>query len=123
MKQSTKKILYWSPRILCILFALFTSIFAFDVFEGQHPFGEILLALFMHLIPTFFIIFILILAWRWEWIGGIAFILLSISYVVWVWGRFPLLVYIVICGPMLIISILFFISWNLRKDIKTKHFA
>jgi len=34
--KTTTKILYWSPRILCILAILFISIFALDAFEPGH---------------------------------------------------------------------------------------
>lgn len=120
MKQSTKKILFWSPRIICILFALFISLFAFDVFDGNHPLSEMLLAFLIHLIPTFLIILILVISWKWEWTGGITFILLSIAYVVWAWGRFPFSVYLIICGPMLFISILFFMNWKFRSELREK---
>ena len=123
MKQSTKNLLFWSPRVLGILFTLFTSIFALDVLNGQNSFWENLLALIYHLIPSTFIVLIaLVLAWKWEWIGGIAFIFLPILYVVWVWGRTPFWIFqaLIICTPLLIISILFFINWKFRAEIRTK---
>ena len=35
MKTTPKRLLFWTPRILCLLFAGFISLFALDVFEGQ----------------------------------------------------------------------------------------
>src|ERR1035441_3495384 len=52
MKTSTKRFLFWTPRIICILFACFVSIFALDVFQENHGFWNTLLALLIHLIPT-----------------------------------------------------------------------
>ncbi|RPH91931.1 MAG: hypothetical protein EHM72_18180, partial [Calditrichaeota bacterium] len=75
-----RKLLYWSPRVLCIVFAAFTALFAMDVFDGSRGFLETLLALFMHLIPTFALIAVLVVSWRWEWIGGVVFILLAVLY-------------------------------------------
>ncbi len=57
------KILYWTPRVLGILFAVFISIFALDVF-GEYGFPEVLVALFMHLIPTFLVVGVLLIAWK-----------------------------------------------------------
>ena len=120
MNKSINKILFWSPRILCILFALFTTIFAFDVFGEGNGFWKTLLALVMHLIPTGVIVLALIISWRWEWIGGIIFIALPIFYVYWAWGRFPVSVYFIMCAPMVMISILFFINWKIKTDLQKK---
>jgi len=66
-----KKILYWLPRILAILFIIFISLFALDVFsEKNWP-----LALLMHLIPSFILTILTIIAWKNELAGGIFFIL------------------------------------------------
>ena len=109
-------LLLWAPRILCILFAIFISLFAFDVFDQGTGFWKTLLALLIHLIPTFFIIIILILSWKRSWIGGISFILLGIAYIFWSsqTGRGSQIIYIL----LFLVGILFLTSWFLRKDIK-----
>jgi len=106
-----KRTLFWSPRILGILFALFTSIFALDVFGEHSGIWNILVALIMHLIPTFIIVIVLIISWRWEWIGAIIFTILSLFYIVWTWGQFPLVTYVLIAGPLLLIGVLFLMNW------------
>lgn len=118
MNKTTKQLLFWSPRVICILFALFTTIFAFDVFGEGYGFWKTLLALTMHLIPTGIIVVALIISWRWEWIGGVIFITLAIVYVFFGWGRFPLSVYFVMCGPMVLMSILFFINWKYKAELR-----
>ncbi len=120
MNKPSKQILFWSPRVLSILFAIFISIFALDVFSEGYDFWRTLLAFAIHLIPTAIIILFLIIAWRWEWIGGVVFLILAVLYVVFVWGRFPLFVYFAIAGPMAIISVLFFVNWKHRTEIQTK---
>jgi len=66
-----KAFLYWSPRILAILFILFMSVFALDTLgEPQWYIG-----LFMHLIPSFILTFITVIAWKQERIGGILFLI------------------------------------------------
>jgi len=66
MTEVSKKVLYWAPRVSCIAFALFLSLFAMDVFGEGLGFWRTLFALFMHLIPTFVVLLILALAWRWN---------------------------------------------------------
>ena len=109
-------ILLWAPRILCILFAIFISFFAFDVFDQGTGFWKILLALLIHLIPTFLIIIILILSWKRTWIGGISYILIGVAYIIWSsqTDRGSQIIYI----PLLLVGILFLTSWFLRKKIK-----
>jgi len=109
-------ILLWAPRILCILFAIFISFFAFDVFDQGTGFWKTLLALLIHLIPTFLIIFILILSWKRTWIGGISYILIGVAYIIWSsqTDRGSQIIYI----PLLLVGILFLTSWFLRKKIK-----
>ena len=82
MTNGRKKLLFWTPRIICIVFALFTSVFAFDVFSEGRGFWETILALVMHLVPTAVILLVLAISWRWEWIGGLLFIALGGFYVV-----------------------------------------
>lgn len=81
-----KTFLYWTPRVLTILFAAFISIFSFDVFDAGYTFGETLVALFMHLIPTILLVTLLVIAWRWERAGGWLFLGLALLFMVWFWG-------------------------------------
>lgn len=120
MTTSTKKFVFWTPRILCILFALFISLFALDVFGAGYSFWQTLLALFMHLVPTFVILIVLAFSWRREWIGGILFIAFGIYYIVAAWGKFVLSVYFLISGPLFLIGILFLINWFYKAEIKTR---
>jgi hypothetical protein len=65
-----KKIIYWLPRILAILFIVFFSVFALDVFQEKQWY----LALLMHLIPSFILVILTIIAWKHERIGGFLFL-------------------------------------------------
>ncbi len=116
--STPKKLLYWAPRTLCIVFIIFTSLFAFDVFEESKSIWETILALFMHLIPTFILIIVLVVTWRREWIGGILFILLGLLYIIWAWGRFNISVYFLMAGPLIIIGILFLLNWKYRANLR-----
>lgn len=65
-----KRFLYWLPRVLSILFIVFISLFALDVFGEPRWF----LALITHLIPSFVLIILTAIAWKNERLGGILFI-------------------------------------------------
>jgi hypothetical protein len=112
--QRVRRLLYWLPRVLGILFAVFLSLFAFDVFGEGYSFWETVWALLMHLVPTAIVVLILVLAWRWEWIGGVLFPLLGVLYIVVFWDESDWLSYLTLSGPLLLIGGLFWINWRLR---------
>jgi hypothetical protein len=118
MSKPVKRLLFWTPRILCILFAAFVSIFALDVFGAGAGFWRTLLAFTMHMIPTGILILVLAVSWRWEWIGGIIFPALGVCYIAWAWGRFHWSVYLVISGPLLVVGALFLIGWFYRAQLR-----
>jgi chromate transport protein ChrA len=108
----------WAARILSVVFALFMSIFAMDVFSENTSFGNMLLALCIHLIPTFIILLILLFSWRWEWIGATAYLLLGILYIFFANKKMDWTAYVLISGPLFVLGILFLIAW--RQKIKKK---
>jgi hypothetical protein len=122
MNQTSKKLLLWSPRVLCIMFAVFISMFAMDVFGESHGFLETLAGLLIHLIPTFVIALVLVLSWRWEWVGAIVYIGLGIFYIVQV-GFVRLTWIFAISGPLFLIGILFLISWLNHDKLRVKDIA
>jgi hypothetical protein len=121
MERPAKRLLYWTPRVLCILFAAFISIFAADVFGEGRGFWQTALALLMHLIPTFVIVAVLIVSWRREWIGGILFILLGVLYIVWAWNK-PFGIwstFLMIAGPPVLVGALFLLNWRYRAELRS----
>ena len=116
-----KRLLFWTLRILCILFAVFVSLFALDVFGEGYGFWKTLLALLMHLIPTGIMLIVLAISWRWEWVGGIVFNILGVLYLVMFWGRSPWSVYLVISGPLFLIGVLFWLNWRCRRELRTSN--
>ena len=83
MKTSTK-VLYWTPRILCILAILFISLFALDSFSSERSFWQNVAAFLMHLIPSFALLAVLIVAWKWEKVGGIILTIIGLAWCVFV---------------------------------------
>jgi len=94
-----KLFLYWLPRILAIIYIVFFSIFALDVFnQPQWP-----LALFMHLIPSFILTFITLIAWKQEKTGGFLFLASGIIMIIFFHS-------VTIAVPAFIIGLLFFLK-------------
>lgn len=70
-------------------------------------FWETLLALFMHLIPTFILVAVIAIAWRWERVGAALFLALALIYLSMTDGRM-----LTIPIPLIIVSLLFLVSWR-----------
>jgi hypothetical protein len=118
MNKPLKRVVFWTPRILCVVFALFISVFALDVFGEGYGFWETILALFMHLIPTAIILIVLALAWHWEWIGAILFAALGVAYLIMAWGQFGWPTYVFIAGPLFTLGALFLVNWLYRAQLR-----
>lgn len=69
-----KKILFWTPRILSVLFIAFISMFALDVFSEP----QWVQALLIHLIPSFILIILTVVAWKKAYLGGILYIIFGL---------------------------------------------
>jgi len=110
MEKTLKRWLFWTPRILSILFAVFVSLFALDVFSEGYGFWRTILALLIHLIPTWIILVLLVISWRWEWVGGILFIALGVLSIVKFCGQSNLVTYLIMIGPLFLIGVLFLVD-------------
>jgi hypothetical protein len=120
MNKLLKQILFWTPRVAGILFILFLSLFALDIFEMELGFWGTILGLFMHLIPSILLAITLALAWKWEWVGTLAFWGWAIWYVFAARG-FHWSVYVLIAGIPALIGTLFLAGWFWRKADTTEH--
>jgi hypothetical protein len=66
-------------RILCILAILFISIFALDAFSPGLSLWRQIAGFLMHMIPSFVLIIVLIIAWKHELTGGILLVLIGLA--------------------------------------------
>lgn len=118
------KILYWLPRILCILAILFISMFALDSFQPELSIWQQIGAFIMHLIPSFILTALLLIAWKWEYIGGIIFTIIGLvlSPLVFkhnydmnhsVWMSLGIILTITI--PFALVGVLFMVSHFYKK--------
>jgi len=110
------KLLYWIPRILGILAILFMMMFSLDCFGAGGV--ETLKCLAMHNIPALIILLVLVIAWKWELIGGILFIVASIAGSIYFKGFSTNPGVLPVMAPFLITGILFMLYYflYLRKN-------
>ena len=123
MKTSIK-LFHWLPRILCILAILFISLFAADSFAPDLTLWQQLGAFFIHLIPSFILLAFLIIAWKWELIGGIIFMVIGLAFSPFIFMHnynmnhsvgMSLGIIMLITIPFVVVGILFLISHNMKK--------
>jgi uncharacterized membrane protein YgdD (TMEM256/DUF423 family) len=128
MAKKINKWLYWTPRVLSIIFLLFLAMFSLDIFDGNYGFWGTIVGLFMHNIPVFILAIILFYSWKREIIGGIVFISAGMLYV----GRLLMVILtntprewymlfwsLPIAGPAFLIGILFLINWYQKRKPRT----
>jgi len=120
------KVVYWTPRLLCILAILFISIFSLDAFAPGLTLWQQLGAFFMHMIPSFALAALLAYAWRYEKTGGIIFLLLGLIFspIIFNWNYrmngsawLSLGIIASITFPFVVVGILFLV----HHSMKTKH--
>ena len=125
--NTSVKTWYWLPRILCMLAIVFVSLFALDAFSSELSFWQQMGAFLMHLIPSFILLALLILAWKKELIGGIIFMLIGLGLSPVVFSHnyrmnhsifMSLGIILTITIPFAIVGLLFLISHFKRKKLK-----
>ena len=70
--------LSWVLQLFIFLLALFLGLFSFDVFGNGYGFWKVTLAFLLHNIPSFALLAVLAIAWRWEHIAGLLLVMLSL---------------------------------------------
>jgi hypothetical protein len=116
------KFIYWTPRILGIIFILFLMIFSLDVFEPGLTVWQIIIGLFMHNIPALLLLIVLIISWKYEIVGGIIFNLAGLLYILMLFMNSNFQLYmlswsLIIAGPAFLIGILFLINCFKKKSV------
>lgn len=120
-KRKISPLLYWSPRILSILFILFLGLFSLDIFGNNYTFWETVVGLFMHNIPSIILLVLVLIAWKHELVGAIAFIGAGLFYI-FITLKNPIEWYLIlswltITGPAILVGVLWFINWK-KKNAK-----
>jgi len=122
--KTSNKVLHWTPRIICILSILFISLFALDSFGSDLTIWQQIGDFLMHLIPSFVLIILLIVAWKWEFIGGLIFTLIGLGFSPFIFMHnykmnhsvwHSLTTVLIITMPFVVVGILFIMSHNKKK--------
>jgi hypothetical protein len=126
MTTPSRQFLFWSPRVLSILYIAFLSMFSLDVFGEKHGFWPVLVALTIHLIPSLILIVGLILAWRWEWIGTAIYATAGALYISLVMPRavspaLKLNWILIISAPAFVVAALFLANWLKHAELHGGH--
>ena len=116
--------MYWTPRGLAILFILFLAMFSLDVFDGNYGFWGTVVGLFMHNIPSLILLALLIVAWKREIVGAIAFGAGGLLYIGTIVATainnqfewYMLSWCLIIAGPAFVIAVLFYMNWKRRQS-------
>ena len=118
MNRPMKRLLFWSPRVLTLLYAAFLILVALDLLEKAKGSGEAVIGLFVTLIWTSIILVVLFYSWFWEWIGAVLFVALALFHATMAWGQPGKIV--VSSGPLFVVGGLFLANWLKRKEIRAR---
>ena len=91
-----------------VLVVIFVAAFSLDAID-EGP-----VALVGHLAPALVLLVVVMLAWRWDLVGAIAFAALAIAYAAMNWGNLNWIA--AISGPLAAAGLLFLLSWFARKS-------
>lgn len=114
----SRKLIFFLPRILSLLFVGFISLFALDVFGVYHGF-ELAIALLMHLLLPLALLVFVAFAWKYGLVGAFSFIGFSIFYT-WQAREHPGWI-LSLSGPSLIVGLLYFLDWYLKRKTPKNH--
>jgi len=121
--MKTSVLLYWTPRIICILTILFVSLFAFDAFSPELTIWQQITGFLIHLIPSFILLGLLIIAWKWEKTGGIILAIIGIVFTVVVFNlnyqrnhsfTKSFAIVLMLCIPFILAGVLFIVDHYYR---------
>ena len=122
MKKKISKLVYWAPRILATLLILFLMIFSLDVFEPGLTGWQIVIGLFLHNLPSLILAIVLWISWKYEIVGGVAFIIAGIAHMVFSVLRVDVEPWyissaasLIIDVPAFLVGILFLVGWFKKK--------
>lgn len=123
MDKKINRFVYWTPRILSIIFIGFLALMSLDVFDLGLGFWQTIGALFMHNIPVLVLLVVLLISWKYELVGGITFTLFGMLYIIIAiinvpdWRMALSWSLNTIVGPVFLIGILFLIGWFKKRKI------
>ncbi len=120
-RKPISRFVYWTPRVLSIIFIVFLALMSLDVFSLGLGFWQTVVGLFIHNIPALILLAVLLVSWRYEIVGGIVFILAGLLYIILLMMNpfewYMLFWALQIAGPAFLIGILFLVNWMKKKRV------
>ena len=118
---------HWAPRVLSIIAILFISVFSLDAFRAGLPLKTQILDWLIHMTPSFVMMAVLVIAWKWENIGGVIFLAVGLAFTPFIfWGNYAnnhsiwlsLFIILAVNFPFILVGVLFILSNNTKKKAK-----
>ena len=98
----------WLARVAGIIAILYIAMFSLDAFGAGVPVADALIGFAIHNIPSVVLLIVLAIAWRWERLGGVLFVFLSVVPLLLLSNA--LVVNLALAAPFFFTGILFLIS-------------
>ena len=108
----------WIPRVSAILFTFLISLFSLDIFSSKKGVFSLLLSLLVHLLPVFFLVLVIVVAWKHELLGSLFFFVLGLFYFSVAFQRGFHAGALFIPVAMLCIGLLFFLGFLVKSRDK-----
>lgn len=124
MTDNTYKKVCLIPKIAGLLFVAFLALFSLDVISPEYGIGQIMLGLLIHNIPVFILLAVILVAWRYEIVGAVVFVLAGILYISLIvfnvinhqFAWYVVSWSFVIAGPAFVVSYMYFYCWKKKKQ-------
>ena len=116
MKTNYKKVIYWTPRIIILVVAIFSFVFA--LLSGSERYGGGIKGILMNspnALPWLVLFLFVWVAWIWEKIGGWFFVSFAIFSAFFFKVYENPVVLLLVTLPILLVGILFLVSSKLNK--------
>lgn len=105
------------------MFVLFLMMFSLDVIQSGLSFWQIALGLFMHNIPAFILLAVVIYSWKHELFGAIGFFIAGLLYITMLlvsalrnqFEWYMISWSVTIAGPAFLTGYLYLINWRKKK--------
>ncbi len=116
MKKRAKKIIYWIPRIIILVFSIL--IFLFALLSGSSKYGEGIIGILKNIpnaLPWIILLLVVYISWKNEKIGGWLLIVLAIFFTFFFNAYESIIAFSILILPILVSGILFLINSKLNK--------
>lgn len=117
MKDRTA-LLFWTPRIIALIYIMLLSLFALDVFVPGKTILQYTAALIAHLLPQLLLIILLLIAWYNNVFIGALFIMSYLLFFFFFYDKSHVLIQALLFSPLFILGVIFLVS---QKSSSSRH--